>query len=703
VSNSSQDANTSSRSSTRDNPLLAPWEGPFGGVPPFDRVRVADFMPAVDTAIEEALEEIERIAQASEPPSFANTLEPMERAVGTLDRVGGVIGVWRSTMHTAELQAIEGELMKKFAEYGNRVVQNTSLFRRVDAVHDTVGTGELTPEQERLAWLHRDRLARAGAGLEGAPRERLAEINRRLAELSARFDQNVLADESEQYILIEDETELSGMPEADREAAAVAAKERGFDEQWLIANTRSAIEPLLTHADRRDLRERAFRMFVSRGDSEGERDNKPIVAEMLTLRAERAALLGYPSHAHWVVEKMMAKTPERALALVEEVWSAALERVGEEVMEMRALARSRGEPEDLRPWDYRYYADKVRRPRIDFDWSEVEPYLQLDNLRDAMFWVAGELFGLRFSPTRAPTYHPEVSVWEVRDTADDRHVGLFYFDPFARTGKKSGAWMNHYRRQHGLAGGVSPIVSNNCNYLRGKPGEPVLISWTDATTLFHEFGHALHGLLSNVTYPSLAGTQVTSDYVEFPSQILEHWLLTPELLGRFALHHHTGEPIPTEMIERISRAERAGEAFSTVETLAAALVDMRLHLAPDPGDPIRIQRETLADYGMPAEVALRHHTPNFGHLFSSGYAAAYYTYLWADVLAADAAEAFEEAGGLYDGATAERLRTEVLSRGNQVDPEEGYRAFRGRDPEPGALMRRRGFTLQAGRSASPTA
>jgi peptidyl-dipeptidase Dcp len=674
------------------NPILAEWTGPHGGVPPLDRVRVEHFMPALDAAGRAKLEEVERIANDPAPPTFVNTLEAMERAGASLRRVETFATIWRSTMSTPEFQAIEGDMMARLADLEDRIKQNAALFRRIEAVYQSARS-QLTAEQRRLAWLYHTDFVRAGAALGDEAKARLAAINRRLAELSTRFDQNVLWDENNQYLLLDSENDLSGLPHPERSSAAAAAEARGFPGKWLIANTRSAVEPFLTYASRRDLRERALRMFLGRGDSPGERDNKPVLAEMLTLRAERARLLGYRSHADWAVEKAMAKTPERAMALMEAVWPHAVGRVRQETQEMRALARSEGMSDALKPWDYRYYAEKVRGPKYDLDWHEVEPYLQLDRLREGMFWVAGRLFGMDFTPVDLPVYHGDVRAWEVKRRGSGRHVGLFYFDPFARPGKKSGAWMNHYRRQERLGGGVTPIVSNNCNYLRGTPGEPVLISWTDAVTLFHEFGHALHGLSSDVTYRSLAGTGVSPDYVEFPSQILEFWLSTPEVLGRFAVHHGTGEPIRQDLVARVERAATAAEGFSTTEQLASGLVDMRLHLSTDPDlDPSAIEIETLAAYGMPSEIAMRHRPSHFAHIFSSDqYAAKYYSYLWADVLAADAREAFLEAGGMYDADVAERLRDEVLARGNTVDPEEGYRAFRGREPNVEALMRKRGF------------
>ena len=447
-----------------------------------------------------------------------------------------------------------------------------------------------------------------------------------------------------------------------------------------------------------------WRSFTTRGDHHDARDNKQLIAEIFALRAERAKLLGYPTHAHWRLEDSMAKTPERAVALMEAVWPAAVARVHEEVADMQAVAdreaAATGAPRIvIEPWDYRYYAEKVRHEKYDLDANEVKPYLQLEKLREGMFWVAGQLFGLQFTPVPAgtvPVAHPDIRVFEVKD-AGGRHVGLWYLDPYARPGKHSGAWMSEYRTQERFDQPVTTIVSNNANFVQGAPGAPILISWEDATTLFHEFGHALHGLSSAVAYPSLAGTNVARDYVEFPSQLLEHWLSTPEVLQRFAVHYQTGKPIPAELVAKIHRSETFNQGFKTVEYLASALVDMKLHLAGDtPIDPRAFERDTLAALGMPHEVVMRHRTPQFGHVFSGdGYSAGYYSYLWSDTLSADAWEAFTEAGGPYDKAVARRLHDDVFAAGNTRDPADAYRAFRGHDPGIAALMRRRGFPLPA--------
>jgi peptidyl-dipeptidase Dcp len=676
-------------------PLLQPWTGPYGGVPPFDRVRVADFEPALEAAMAAQLAEIERITAQAEPPTFSNTTAALERAGRVFDRVRTVYEVHSSAMNDDAMQAVERRMAPRLAAFADRIVQNEKLFARVAAVYDSRERSGLTPEQQRLAWLHWNDLVRAGARLDAAAKRELAAINEELATLHTTFSQNVLKDESDAAVFIDEEAGLAGLPTAAREAAAVAARDRGRT-GWAVPNTRSSVEPFLTHAERRDLREQVWRMFVDRGDGGGATDNNATITKILALRARRAKLLGFPTHAHWRLEDSMAKTPDRAVALMEAVWKPAVARVREEVADMQAIADAEGAGIRIEPWDYRFYAEKVRKAKYDLDESEITPYLQLENLREGMFFTAGKLFGLRFRPVdplAVPVYHPDVRAWEVVDR-DGRLVGLFYFDPYARKGKQSGAWMSGYRSQERFDGDVVPIVSNNCNYAKPAPGEPILISWDDATTLFHEFGHALHGLCSSVVYPSLSGTNVARDYVEFPSQLLEHWLSTPEVLERFAIHERTGKPIPQEIVTKIKRAAAFNQGFRTVEFLASAILDMKLHLAGDTViDPDRFERETLAALGMPREIVMRHRTPHFNHIFADdGYSAGYYSYLWADTITADAWEAFTEAGGPWDTAVAGRLLQHVFSVGNTIDPADSYRGFRGRDAGIDSLMRKRGFS-----------
>ena len=674
------------------NPLLPRWTGPYGGVPPFDQVRIEHFKPALESAMAEQLAEIDAIATDPAPPTFENTIAAMERSGRTFDRVDRVYGVFSSTMRSPAFCEVEREMEPRLAQFRDRIVQNERLFQRISAVYEARERSGLSPEQQRLAWLKYNDFARSGARLDAIAKKRLTQINERLASLYTQFSQNVLADEGA-ALYLRSAAELSGLPEPLREAAAEAARERGHPGEWAILNTRSSMEPFLTYSERRGLREKVWRAYYSRGDNGDARDNKKIIAEIVRLRGERAKLLGYASHAHWRLEMSMAKTPERATELMEALWRPAVSRVVEEVADMQAEADREGAGNAIEPWDYRYYAEKVRKSKYDVDDNEVMPYLQLENLREAMFWVAGELLGLKFVPAaNAPAYHPDVGVWEVTDDTG-RHVALFYFDPYARADKRSGAWMNEYRSQERFDGEVTTIVSNNSNLVKAKPGEPVLVSWGDAITLFHEFGHALHGVSSNVTYPSLAGTAVDRDYVEFPSQLIEHWLATPEVLNKFARHCKTGEAIPQELVKKIERASKFNKGFENVEYLSSALVDMRMHLDPASAQDVSaFERKTLDALGMPQQMAMRHRLPHFGHLFNSdSYAAGYYSYLWADALSADAFEAFTEAGGAYDKSVAKKLREHVFSAGNTIDPAEGYRAFRGRDAQIDALMRRRGF------------
>ncbi len=685
------------------NVLLAKWTGPHGGVPPFDKVKVDQFKPALEEGMAENLKEIDAIAANAAPPNFENTIAALERSGRALTRAISIYGVFSSTMSTPEFQAVEREMAPKLAAFQDKITQNEKLFKRVEAVYQSRDKSGLTPEQQRLVWLDYTGFVRAGAKLDPAGKKRVAEINERLAALYTNFQQNVLADESDYVTYLEKEEDLAGLSPSVISGAAAAAETKGKKGQWAITNTRSSMEPFLTYSSRRDLREKVWRTYYSRGDHGDAHDTKKIITEILKLRAERAVLLGYPTHAHWRLENSMAKNPENAMALMKSVWTPAVARVREEVADMQALADKENAGFKIAPWDYRYYAEKVRSAKYDLDENQIKPYLQLEKLREALFWTAGQLFGLKFTPiTDVPVLLPDIRVWEVKN-ASGAHVGLWYFDPYARTGKQSGAWMNEYRPQERFEHAIPVIVSNNTNFVKGKPGEPILISWDDARALFHEFGHALHGLNSNVTYPSLAGTAVARDYVEFPSQLLEHWLETPEVLNKFAVNAQ-GKSIPPELVAKIQKAATFNQGFITVEYLAGALVDMELHLAGSQDiDPAQFEKDTLKKLGMPDEIVMRHRTPQFGHIFAGdGYSAGYYSYLWADTLSADAWAAFTEAGGPYDKAVAKRLYDKVFSAGNTVDPAEAYRAFRGRDAGTAALMKERGFPVDSS-GAAPAA
>lgn len=679
-------------STAAQNPLLQKWTGPYGGLPPFDKVKVADFKPAFETAMNENLAEVDKIANNPEPPTFKNTIEALERAGATYNRVGSLYGVWSSTMNTGDFQALQTEMDPKIAAFTDKIIQNDKLFKRIEAVYNSPEKAKLTSEQQRLVWLDYDNFTRNGAKLDPTAKARLGEINQKLAGLFANFTQNLLADESG-HVLFLKEDDLAGLPPSVRDAAASAAEEKGHKGEWAILNTRSSMEPFLTYSDRRDLREKVWRTYYNRGDNGDEHDNNKIITEILQLRAERAKLLGYPTHADWRLSNTMAKTPANAMKLMMDVWPAAVARVHQEVADMQAIADKEGAGIKIAAWDYRYYAEKVRKDKYDLDMNAVKPYLQLEKLREGMFWAAGQLYGFQFVELHGiPTILPEIRVYEVKD-AKGKHVGLWYFDPYAREGKQSGAWMSEYRTQQNLQG-IPTIVSNNTNFVKGKPGEPIYISWDDAVTLFHEFGHALHGLNSNVTYPSLAGTNVARDFVEFPSQINENFLPTKEVLSKFAVNDKN-EPLPADLVQKIKNASTFNEGFATTEYLAAALLDMKIHLAGDAKiDPDAFERDTMKELGMPDEIVMRHRTPQFAHIFSSDeYSAGYYSYLWAEVLDHDAFEAFEETGNDFDPTTAKRLKDDIMSVGNTVDPAEAYKEFRGRDPKIDAYLKAKGFPI----------
>jgi len=678
------------------NPLLAEWTGPYGGVPAFDKMDLEALKPALEAGMAANLEEIAAIATNPEPPTFENTILAMERSGRVLDRVFTYWRIWGSNRSTPEFRKIQREMAPRLSEFRSKITQNAALFARIKAVYEAAETKSLRPDQQRLVWLIYDGFARNGATLEGEAKERYAAINQRLAEVHTRFGNNVLADE-EGYVQLLTEDQLGGLPASFVQAAAAAATERGHEGQYAITNTRSSMDPFLTFSDERDLREKVWRTYYSRGDNGDEHDNNALAAEILQLRDERVALLGHDNYAQWRLESLMSKAPEAAFELMETVWPAALGRVKEEVADMQAIADAEGAGITIEPWDYRYYAEKVRKAKYDLDSDEVKQYLQLDKLREAMFFVAGEVFGFTFTPVpegSVPVFHEDVTVWEVTDKASSDHVGVWYLDPYARPGKGSGAWASTYRSHETFDGKRTVLGSNNSNFIKGAPGEAVLISWDDATTLFHEFGHALHYFSSRVEYPTLNGG--VRDYTEFQSQLLERWLPTDKVIDSYLVHHETGEPIPDELVAKIKKAKTFNQGFVTTEYLASALLDMRYHTIDPKGIDIdTFEKEALAELKMPGEIVMRHRSPQFGHIFSGeGYSAAYYSYMWADVLTADAAEAFGEApGGFYDKDLAKKLVDHLFAVRNAVDPGEAYRAFRGRDAKMEALMRDRGFPV----------
>jgi peptidyl-dipeptidase Dcp len=677
------------------NALITPWTGPYGGVPPWNLVRPDAFVPAFDAAIAMHNEQLRKIAENPQPPTFENTIVALEDSGRTLRRVSAIFDVHSSNLNVGPIADIERIVVPKLAEHEDSITQNTALFERIAELYANLETADYSVAQRRLVEDLYKSFVRKGAKLNEAEKNKLSQINKRLASLFTDFSQNVLHDEQGYVTWIEDSDQLVGLPDSIISAMAAAAKERGRDDAWAVTNTRSSMDPFLTYSANRELREQVWRNYYSRGDNGDEYDNNTIIAEILKLRAIRAKMLGYPTHAHWRLEPQMAKTPAAAMELMMKVWPKAVARVGEEVADMQRVADAEGANITIEPWDYRYYAEKVRKEKYDLDFNEVKPYLQLEKLREGMMWAATQLYGLQFTQVQnVPVFHPDVRVWEVTDR-DGEHVGLWYLDPYAREGKRSGAWMTDYRAQENMIEPIATIVSNNSNFVEGAEGTPVLISWDDAVTLFHEFGHALHGLNSKVKYPSQSGTSVARDYVEFPSQLNEHWLTTPEVLKQFAVHYQTGEPMPRELVEKIEKASTFNQGFATVEYLASALIDMKLHLAGEtPIDPDKFERDTLAELGMPDEIVMRHRTPHFSHVFSSdGYSAGYYSYLWSDALTADAADVFKDAGSFYDPVVAKSLHDNIMSVGDTIDANDGFRAFRGRDVDTAALLRKRGFPV----------
>lgn len=676
--------------------MLQVWVGEHNGYPRFDLVKVPDFKPSLLKGMDLKRAEIKAIREHKEKANFENTMAALEDAGRPYNRAQRFFDIYTSTMNDKTMQSIESEMRPIMAKFDDEIIQDDGLFQRIKLVYEAREKSGLTPEQQRLTDVYYKMFTRMGAGLDEEKKKRLREINEKLAGLFTTFTQNQLADEEDYKLVLEKEEDLAGLPDSLKAAAANQAEAKGMKGKWLVANTRSAMEPFLTFSSRRDLREKGWRMWTRRGDNNDKHDNKATIGEILKLRAERARILGFPTHAHWILDDNMAKTPENAMNLMMRVWKAATERVLEEVADMQALADKEGTKITIEPWDYRYYAEKVRKAKYDIDQNEVKQYLQLDKVRDGMFWAAKQVYGLDMVPVKGlPVVQPDVTVYEVQ--RNGKQIGLWYFDPYARDGKRSGAWMNEYRTQEKFKENITPIVSNNSNMVKGKPGEPVLISWDDAQTMFHEFGHALHGLQSNVHYPSLAGTSVKRDFVEMPSQVNERWLMTNEVLNKFALHHKTGKPIPAELVAKLKKSKTFNQGFITTEYLASAIYDMKIHLAATPDktiDPDEFEKATMTEIACPKEIIMRHRPTAFGHIFADdGYSAGYYAYIWADTYSADAAEAFVEAGSFYDRKTCDRFRDSIFTVGNSIPADVAFRNFRGRDVDTNALMRDRGFPV----------
>ena len=673
-----------------DNPFFAAWDTPFG-LPPFERIRPEHFPPAFDRAMAEHNAEIATITGSAEAPSFANTIEALERGGRLLDRVSRVFSNLDSSNTNDALEAIARDYAPKLAQHQTQIALNERLFERISELHARRETLGLAADQLRLVERWHRRLVRSGALLSADQKARMAAIVERLAVLHTLFGQNVLHDERD-WQLVLDEADLAGLPDFARVAAAQAAAERGIVGRWAVTLARSSAEPFLTFSSRRDLRRSLWEAWTARGTHQGANDNRPLIQEIVALRAEQALLLGYDNFAAYRLDDSMAKTADAVESLLLQVWSPATDKARAELAELESVARSEGLNEPIEPWDWRYYAEKVRQAQYDLDEAEVKPYFVLDNMVQAAFDTARRLFGLTFRErSDLPVYHPAVRVWEVRDNAGG-HVGLFLHDNFARPGKRSGAWSSRYRDQETLDGEVAPIVVNNNNFSKG---EPTLLSFDDALTLFHEFGHGLHSLLSRVRYRSQSGTAVRRDFVEFPSQIFEHWMAAPETLRSYARHYQTGQPMPEQLLRRLLAAHTFNQGFATVEYTGSALLDLDLHREPSPQrlDLAKFEREFLDRISMPREVGLRHRPAHFQHLFAGGgYAAGYYAYLWAEVLDADGYAAFTETGNLFDPELAARLK-DIYSAGDTLDPMELYRAFRGRDPKIAALLAQRGLTV----------
>ena len=674
-----------------ENPLLANWTGAFG-LPPFASIGPDQFRPAFDEALAAHRAEIAAIAADPAKPTFANTIEALERSGRALERVSNVFFVLAGADTGDALEAVERDVSPLLARHSNALYLDRALYARIADLYARRDTLGLTAEQARVLDRYHTRFVRAGAALDKAQQDKLATINERLASLGTQFGQNVLADEKS-YAMILDEGDLAGLPDFARDAARAAAEERGHAGKYAITLARSSAETFLQFSSRRDLREKLFQAFIKRGENGGPTDNRAGIAEMVRLRAERAALLGFKTFADYRLDDQMAKTPAAARKLLEEVWSRARAKALADRDDLQKLIAEEGGNFALAAWDWRYYAEKLRKARYDLDEAEIKPYFELDRMIAAAFETAHRLFGLTFTPVDVPLYHPDARAWEVTDKSG-AHVGLFIGDYFARGSKHSGAWMTSLRDQEKLIGTVTPIILNVCNFSKPAAGEPALLSFDDARTLFHEFGHAMHGMLSNVTYPLLSGTSVPSDFVELPSQLYEHWLEVPEILQKYARHARTGEPMPQALLDRLLATRTFNQGFALVEYTSCAILDLDVHALPqsDKLDVDAFEKQALDRIHMPAELVMRHRLPHFQHLFSGGgYAAAYYSYMWSEVLDADAFAAFAETGNAFDPATAERLRDFIYAAGNLRDPAEAYTAFRGRLPTVDALLKKRGI------------
>ena len=674
------------------NTLLAEWIGPYQGVPAWDKLKTSDFPAAFQASMDSLEAEIEVIGSNPEPASFENFTVPMQLAGKQLDNLFSLWGVYSSNLSTPEGREIEAEWIPKVSAFITELTLDPALLERYEAVYNNRKAAGLNAQQTRLVERDYEELVRDGALLEPQKKTELVRLSTELAKAFSSFSNKVLADE-ETYIYLTEEADLAGLP-ASFVASIRQAAENQDKRGWALKNTRSVMQPFLSNSTRRDLREQVYNAYINRGDNGDQNDTNAIISNILDLRAKRAKLLGFKTHAHYRMDDTMAKDPERAMDLMMKVWPAAVARVKEEVADMQAIADQEQAGIKIAPWDYRFYAEKVRKDKYDLDQAELKPYFKLDNMMAAMFDAAGKLYGMQFSENTGsvPVFHPDVRTFEVK--RDEKVIGLFYLDNFAREGKRSGAWMTTYRSQYALGGQNDMVLaSNNNNFVQGGDGAPTLISVDDASTLFHEFGHALHYLNYDIVYPGLSGTP--RDFVEYPSQVNENWLLTRYVLDNYALHADTGEPIPQALVDKIEASATFNEGFSTVEYLSSAIVDMKLHNRSEAvSDPDAFERETLEAIGMPSEIVMRHRLPQFNHLFTSdAYSAGYYSYLWSETMDADTWAAFEEAGSPWHKETAERFRSMILATGNETDRKDAYRAFRGSNPDVKYILQKRGFAV----------
>ncbi len=683
------------------NPLFGEWTAPFEA-PPFDLIEPAHFLPAFERAMAIHRAEIEAIASNPAAPTFANTIEALELAGRDLDRIQRTFGMYVSSATGDEIRAVQTEISPRMAVHASDIALNEELFGRIATLHGNAGSLGLDSEQHRILDRTHTRFLRAGAELTGSDRDRLAAINEELASLQTAFGQNAQKDAEQFALVLETVDDRAGLPEVVLSAAAQAGTERGMDGQFVITVARSSFEPFMTFSTRRDLREKLFRGWTNRGNNGNEFDNEDTIRRILLLRLEQARLLGHENYAAYRTADTMAGTPQNAKNLLDEVWAGALAKAEAEAAEIRAIMVAEGADHDLMPWDWWFYAEKARAANHALDEDEVKAYLSLDNILRAKFAVAERLFGVTFHERDdIPVFHPDVRVWEMLGE-DGEHRGLFYGDYFARPGKRSGAWMSVLRNQHKLDGEVTPHITNSLNYNKPAPGQPALITLGEAEVIFHEFGHGLHGLLSDVTYPSIACTAVDFDFVEFPAQIMEHWMREPAIIREFALHHETGEPMPVELLERVQAAANAKSGFDNVEFIASAFVDLAFHRLTDPEiiaalDVNAFEDGVLAQAGRPDAIEMRHRSPHFRHSFGSAfYAGGYYTYLWAGVLDNDGYAAFTEAGDPFDPAAAGRLHDQVYSAGNKRPAMEAFVGFRGHEPDTGPLIENRGLDVGTG-------